>query len=369
MVPKLPLIILVTALFSSTAHANILITNPSFEANTNSGVGYGPITGWTTTGTGFGVSTQAQPFLNQPAYNGNNVAFLQQGGATISQTLTGFDPNKTYTVTYFVSERGFGTSPSTNTTVSLNGGVTSFTSGTIVKTNKFRRITSGPLTVTGSSSALSITSANGPGDDSLLMDSVSITRATPLVIDGGFENPILTGTGNAGRNLTITGSPWNFGTNSGITNNNSDFVPPAAPEGSQAAILRGTQDITQTIHGFETGVTYSLSFETAGRTSTLGPTEFRVLVGSNILTFNTNSIINPGQNGYQSYTSDPFTTLGGSFLLTFDGLTPGDKTTYLDDVRFNFVAEAIPEPNTTTLVILTAIGLLLQRRTRKHTNP
>jgi len=350
----------------------IVVTNSGFEANSIAGNGFGAISGWTNPTGSSGVNTAAQPFLEQTAHSGTQVAFIQ-GGGTISQTLTGFDPTKSYSVTYFVSERGMA-SASTTTSVSLDGGTTSFSNpGSIVKTDKFRRIVSGPLAVSGVSSTLNITSANGPNDDSLLIDSVSVARAAPVVTNGGFEAPVQPTTSTATRyeladgagGGSLSGSGWSFQGWSGISRNGSDYQNPAlsyAPEGSQVALLMGTTQFSTTVAGFEAGVSYTLSFEALGRSSTFGPNAIQVLLNGNILKFSDALSITPSQTAWNTFTTDAFTTSGGSFDLTFLGLTSGDKATFIDDVRFNFVAEAIPEPSS---VLLGSLGLLAFLRRRR----
>jgi hypothetical protein len=345
---------------SGTLAIAVTVANPSFEANTNPDPGYGSIVGWSPGAqTSAGVSTQAQPFLNQAAHDGAQAAFIQNGGR-LSQLVNGLDASKAYTVTYFVSERGL---PGAYTAayVSLNGGASNTGANYIVrKTDRFRRMTSyhGP---DDRNAELQINSMDGPGDDSLLIDSVSVTRAVPLLRDGGFEYPLVDGHWLTRTEPQLGLSEWTFGTSSGITRNGSAFGPPTAPEGSQAAILRSTQDISKTIPLFEAGVTYSLSFEAAGRAGGLGPTEFQVWLGDTRLTFGGNTALTPEVQTYNTYTSDPFTTSGGSFELRFDGLTTGDKTTFIDDVRFNFVAEAVPEPISLVLLSLGGMVLMGQR--------
>ena len=335
---------------------------PAEDTSDNTGTGgIGPISGWSNTGT-VGV-TDTAPFLNQSAHSGTHVAFTR-AAASISQSVSGFDPSKNYTVTYFVSERGVG-GVTQSTSVSLDGGTTSYTQpDPIRKTDAFRRIVSGPLSVSGSTSTVQISALVG-GDRTLLIDSVSISRAVPTVADGGFENPVQPdgdfkqAYGAGGGDLT--GSAWTFLGGGGITDNGSAFGPPNPPEGSQAAILQGgTAEFSTTVSGFEAGVTYSLSFEAAGRAG--GAADFQVSLGGTLLEFGGSNTLKPAVGSYTTFTSNEFTTSGGSLTLTFDGTAAG--TSFVDDIRFNFVAEAIPEPCTTLLAALGLAGPLLARRRR-----
>ena len=351
-------------LLTASPLSAVVVTNPGFEDNNPGDLGYGAITGWTG---GSGVNNVSQPFLEQAAHSGNRVAFIQSNG-TISQTLTGFDPTKTYSVTYFVSERGNTASgaPASSTSVSLDGGVTSFSySGNIVKTDAFRRVVSGPLAVSGVSSTIQLNAIGVSGDNTLLIDSVTVGRAVPVVTNGGFETPVQPGggfeQGSGAGGGSLAGSTWSFVDGGGITRNSSAFAPPAAPEGSQAAILQNASQFSTTVSGFEAGVSYSLSFEAAGRTGGANP--FQVLLNGSALTFGASTTITPSVGSYGSFTSTAFTTTGGSFSLAFIGTNPGgDKVSFIDDIRFNFVAEAIPEPSSALLGGLATLLLLRRRR-------
>lgn len=347
----------------------VTVNNPNFDppaedASDNNANGYGPVSDWTRSGAIVGVNDSSQPFLNQDAHSGTQAAFIQ-GTGNITQSLSGYDPTKLYTVTYFVSERGLGGAAS-STSVSLDGGTTSYAlPGNVVQTDAFRRVVSGPLSVSGASSTIQIGAVGVSGDNSLLIDSVSISRAVPTVADGGFENAVQPAGdfkqayGAGGGDLS--GSAWTFAGGGGITDNGSAFGPPTAPEGSQAAILQGgTAEFSTTVSGFEAGVTYSLSFEAAGRSG--GAADFQVWLEGTLLEFGGADTLTPAVGSYATFTSDDFTTSGGSLTLTFDAT--GGATSFVDDIRFNFVAEAVPEPGTSLLFAIGLAGLCLKRRRR-----
>src|SRR5208283_2161447 len=97
-----------------------------------------------------------------------------------------------------------------------------------------------------------------------LMADISITNPS-------FENPSL-GTG-LGAYAYITGSNngWTyantggFGGGAGVAANGSDFDIGTAPDGTQVLFLQNTSTASQSLSGFKSGVTYTLSFEYASR--------------------------------------------------------------------------------------------------------
>lgn len=328
-----------------------MVRNPGFEnlenfAGRRSPVGYGPISSWGTSGDAVGSGGLDIPFLTSPAHGGEKVAFIQAKGA-IAQSVSGFDPTKTYTVTYFVNERGYSldgiSQPATRTSVTLDLGTSFYEHpGLITKTDAFRRIVSGPLHVFGPTANIEIRGHQaGSVDSTLLIDSVSISRAVPLIPDGGFENPPLppstfkqaNGTGGG----TLSGSAWTFSNLGGITANRSAFEPPPAAEGSQAAILQiGDSGIETIVKGFEPGVTYRLRLEAAGRTG--GASALRVTLGGMPLRFQDSESLLPSVGNYQSFASADFQAASDTLPLLLHA--SGAGTTFLDDLRFEFVSEA-----------------------------
>lgn len=323
-----------------------MLRNPGFESLENipgsrNPVGYGTIPNWGTSGGTVGSSDTSQPFLEQPAHSGERVAFIQNSGA-IAQSASGFDSTKTYTVTYFVSERGL-PGASSRTSVSLDLGTSFYREPEpIRKTDAFRRIVSGPLHVYGPSANIEIRAHDHIGDASLLIDSVSLSSAVPAIPDGGFENPVQPPHGfrqaNGAGGGDLTGSAWKLSDGGGITANLSNFRPPTAPEGSQAAILQNGSSIETTVTGFEPGVTYRLQLEAAGRTG--GAAALRVTLGGMPLIFHDSETLIPSVGSYQSFTSADFQATSDTLPLHIHSTSEG--STFLDDLRFEFVAEAEP---------------------------
>ena len=326
-----------TRLFDPLAIVNANFDTPPEDLTNYDSRGYGPISAWGTSGKGIGISDASQPFLNgQAAHSGTHAAFIQ-GEGLISQSLSGFDPSKKYTITYFVNERGL-PNASTSTAVSVDLGTTLYKeSEPIRRTDAFRRIVSDPLDVFGPTANIEIRGQKLTGDASLLIDSVSISRSFPKIPDSGFEHPILTAKSfnqNIGQNRS---SSWLFTAGAGITTNQSAFGSANAPEGSQAAVLQGKNaTIETTLHDFEPGNLYRLCFHAAGRKG--GSASLRVTLDGNHLIFDGLEEIKPNSTDYLPFTSVEFKATSESHTLRIQSTSEG--TTFLDDLHLEFIAEA-----------------------------
>jgi len=186
------------------------------------------------------------------------------------------------------------------------------------------------------------------------------SAATSLT-NGSFESPGI----NNGFQEGAPASGWTLipglltlkGNNTGgggIVGNGSGYGNVNAPDGTQAALLKGAGGMEQIVGGFEAGKQYSISFYSAGRQDS-GPNPFQVLLDGNALTFLGSTTITPTQNVYNLYSST-FTATGNTMTLTFLSTltTAADLSSYVDNVQIAMV----PEPSMLTLLVAGFIGLM-----------
>jgi hypothetical protein len=341
---------------TSALRAEPVLQNPSFELGpVNPFPGYGPINNWSGGGSS-GTNTVGGPFLNGLAIpDGNWVAF-QQGTGSLTQNVTGFIPGKTYTLQYMFDERGL--SGAIAAPYAQVNGVTVVPAANFQRHDAFVRALSVPFTATSSTQQVLLGNISAAGDNTALFDAVRITRAVPLINNGDFEQVILN---PATFQYAPSGTGWTFAGGSGISRNGSGFQNGgiAAPEGNQIGFLQGASSMSQVISGFEVGKQYSLSFDFAGRVGGLDNNLTVLLNGSPI--FNVNDVTS---SNWTAVTTGPFTATSSSYTLTIAASNPfgGDRTTFVDDLRFNYV----PEPSSAMLAILGLLGLVGYARVRRH---
>lgn len=158
------------------AAARADVTNPNF-APANSGVGYGPVPGWTETSAVEG-STSGAPFWDNGTAPVSTVGFIQQDGS-FSQTLT-LTPGQVYTLSFYDNARNCcGADPTLTVTV---GGDTLLSGTTVTPvggSNPFD-FESFTFDATSASELLDFTSSVPAGTDgSLLLTDVHVLAATP----------------------------------------------------------------------------------------------------------------------------------------------------------------------------------------------
>ena len=397
-------------------------------------------------GSGSGIVANGSGFSNPNAPEGTQAAFVQSYGS-ISQTLSGFTPGTTYTITYSAAQRSG---------ASQNGGESwnVVIDGTVIKANapgatSYTTYTAS-FVATATTHTLSFVGTDlAGGDNTVFLDNVrfnavlhpvaaAVAVTTPLnnavfaaaapvnliatviangnQINGvefytdtitrlgqitnppylfawadvtagnhsifarvrfnngsftdsspvnftvinrnlnlGFEVPSL-GSGNFAYNPG--GGSWTFtdssgGSGSGIAANGSAFGNPNAPQGTQAALLQGYGNFSQTLTGFSPGTNYTISYSAAQRGSVQnGGESWNVSIDDTVIQTN-----NPGTTIYSAYTAS-FVASAATHTLSFIGtdLAGGDNTVFIDNVRFTppLSSSLIPDLTTNTLPVTAA---------------
>ncbi|MEK7954169.1 beta strand repeat-containing protein [Luteolibacter soli] len=318
--------------------------SPILSPGTHQYTPTGSTGGWTfggVAGNGSGLVTNGSAFNNPTVPEGNQAAFIQSTGA-ISQTFSGFTPGTTYTISYLAAQRP-GNQQTwdvklDNTILQSNsGGGSSFG----IRTNTF--------TATASFHTLSFVGTNtAGGDNTIFIDNVQILVASPAVPNFSFETP---GLGGGAYSYNPTGGSWTFsgtpGNGSGIAANGSGFSNPNAPHGSQIAFVQNLGTITQTLSGFTSGKTYTLSYLAAQRPGSFGGQTWNVKIGNTVIQSNA-----AGSNSFTCYSAN-FVASAATQTLSFVGtnLSGGDRTVFIDNVSISRSDALLP---VTPVVALTS---------------
>ena len=326
------------------------LTNPGFEAGPlHVSPGYGTIDGWGSNRPSTGVNdhtTGINPFLNGlTAPEGNRVGFIQRNDlagppTTLSQTITGLTPGARYQLQYYENERGMGGAVAGHE--ARLDGTPVVPDHEVRRRGQFSIVRSVPFVAAGTSAVLEITNTNVAGDNTLLLDDVSVIRRDgPVIPDGGFENPVQPdndwkqASGVGGGDLT--GSAWTITGSAGITRNYSAFqngrIP--APEGAQHALFQGIGAMTQTIGGFDTGRNYELDLLAMARQAQPYGNDLEVILDRGLQT--ERKILDLPEvtaNTFTPVQSVSFRPTKASHTLTLQTTrSDGDRTTFVDDLH------------------------------------
>ncbi len=254
----------------------IPIQNPSFEANTNSGVGYGGVSGWIAQG-GTGInpaSGGAAPFADNGQIPDNRrIAFIQ-GMGSLSQTISGLDTTKQYWLQFFYNARACcGANPVL---------AVSFAGTTLIAPTEVAPVSGDnpyyfanvPFTPTVSSGQLILRNVGTVGDHSLLFDAIAINQRDPD--HAQIQNPSFEATGDvapapgylagnpmAGWVYTSEGGQYGINSSSGPFHDNGTI-----PDGAHVAFLQQPGSLSQTIYGLIPGQTYELQYYYNARSAT-----------------------------------------------------------------------------------------------------
>jgi YD repeat-containing protein len=310
------------------------LTNGGFETpSLSNGFQYSPSgASWTFASAGVAGNSSAFTNGNPAAPEGSQVAFIQGGGAYISQQVSGFQIGTKYVITFSTAQRGN----------CCNAGGLDFQvliDNTPVGTFKplstnYVAAAANIFTATGGTHTLKFVGVNSSGgDNTAFIDNIQISPATqpPPVsaANSGFESPVV---GNSFQ-YSPAGTPWTF-VGAGVAGNSSPFTNgnPAAPEGSQVAFIQGGGAyVSQMLSSFRAGVSYSVSFKAAqrGNCCNAGGLDVDVYLDSTLL-----GSFKPAGATYADMSTAPFTTTAGPHVLKFVGrnTSGGDNTALLDSV-------------------------------------
>ena len=153
---------------------------------------------------------------NAAAPQGNQVLFLQKN-AEASQSVT--TAAGVYAVNFTAAQRGNLASGQTLDVLVDGAVVGSFNNITSAVYNSYStavfNATAGAYTITFRGTNLN------SGDNTLLVDQVTLTQPTTILLDGGFESPAQL---PSKFSYMPTGSPWLFAGDAGISANGSAFT-------------------------------------------------------------------------------------------------------------------------------------------------
>jgi choice-of-anchor C domain-containing protein len=193
-----------------------------------------------------------------------------------------------------------------------------------------------------------------------------IAASANLVLDGGFEDPAITGT----YTTYGVGAMGAWTVAAGSVDLIHDYWQPAA--GSQSVDVAGNINgtIVQTISGLTVGQTYELSFEMAGNPD--GAPTIKTLkagLGSDFDTFTFDTTGHTEASMGWTLMTAMFTATSASEVLSFQDLSgvPSPYGSALDSVSLT----AVPEPTTVVagLLLLLPFGMstvkILRNRTAK----
>jgi hypothetical protein len=309
---------------------------------------------WTFTGTS-GVAANTSGFvyvvsnLNHNGYTYNNIAAPQgiqvaflKDTAAISQAVE-LDAG-TYSITFDASQRIMNQTQNQQIEVLMDNTVVgTFTPATLTVTSgsnvyfEYTPYQTQNFTVAAGAHMVTFVGMSPTSADSTaLIDAVSIVQGGSIN-DGSFEEPALT---SGTFQVAPSGSPWQFSGDTGVTTGNSAFNynGPIIPDGEQAAFIKDTGSISQSVYlasGF-----YNISFQAAQRDQDQSSYQtIEVLVDGVVV-----GTATPAQppfgttkTSYGLYETTNFTVSAGMHTIEFLGVNPngGDNTAFIDDVQLN----------------------------------
>jgi hypothetical protein len=313
------------------------VRNPSFEANSQGGVGYGNINAWPGNegGGNTGINTAAGPFHDNGLIPDRaQVALFQPAGEkTITQTIFRLIPNKQYWLQFYYNTRNCcggtldlaarfaGTDLTYISALTPVGGTAPYNFANV------------PFTPTTASGDLQFAIIQQGGDASALLDAVSIVQrdAGNIVV----QNPSFEASGTtafpgyiqAPRGIagwTMTGQYGvNVGTQGPFANNGRN------PDQDNVLFLQSANSsASQIIAGLTAGSTYTLSYAYNARTGN-SP---RLVVTVDGITAQDEVVAPVGGTTAYPVHQFVFTAAGETAEVKFTQMSEGDQTVLIDNV-------------------------------------
>ncbi len=307
-----------------------LVLNPSFEDNSQGGVGYGEINDWIG---GSGVNTTAQPFADNGGIPDRAQIGFIQGAGNLSQAIGGLTPGESYWLQFGYNARNCCTDAGSTPLdlIVMFGGV---------EIGAVSNITAGayqPATIrftpaTASGTLEFITQLPAAGDRTLLLDAVTIVARTSedaVVLNPSFEasgavaapgyvNPESIGgwlgSGGYGVNISGAGPFADNGRN---------------PDQDSVAFIQEQNSLATQLGPLTPGATYQLSYAYNARS---GNTPHLLTTVEGVVAHDADVAPVGGLNPYLTYQFE-FVATSATPTLTFAQTAAGDQTVLLDNIR------------------------------------
>jgi len=290
---------------------------------------------WTFTGSS-GIEANSGPWTGTNAPDGTQAAFIQLNGKISTPINVATKGN--YSVSFYVVSR----EPSGSINQSIQVLWDNSVIGTYSPKNNgyFVKINTNPFSTTAGTHTLTFQGLTSSGDYSDIIDSIGFNSSSIQPInDLGFEMPKLTpGTFQYYPN-GITN--WTFNSYAGIESNGSGFGATNAPEGTQAAFIQYTGNISTKIN-LSTAGNYNVHFFVAGRNGYSSPNQsLNVLVDNQVIgNYNPQNI-----NSFIKITTNNILLSAGSHTLSFAATANIDADYFIDSVGISLANNPILSNN------------------------